>query len=443
MTFINCPKCNSEVPDGSKFCNHCGHKFEQENTIKCPNPECGHSIPADSKFCPDCGTKIIKQKASSADWKYYYPYVDGKDQYDCPLIGYKDIRNGKIIAKAQYIFAYYFHDGLAVVGSGHKPTKYGYIDESGNLKISMMYDHANEFSEGLAWVKIDDEWWCINTDGDRLFTFPLDEGESLRYNGPGKFKEGKSTAFILINDRFESSIEIDKSGRIVENCDSSSRKIFQDGTYIFSENGKEGIKDADGSIIISAEYNHILRLNHDFFEINNDEEIDDYPYTWFNYKRGIVNSHGKVILHCSDQECAIICSNRILVKNHEIGKIFISDSEGAIVKTFPQNLNPHVIGENVLVVEDTQTQLFGLADSDGKIIIMPQFNEIEDIDICDAGRFFAVLKDGLYGVIHASGKLIAPCRFVNKPMAIDGIIEFENDDDFRNPWKFDFWGPIK
>lgn len=54
---MKCPECENIVPDGSKFCSHCGHKFEQENTIKCPNPECGHLIPADSKFCPDCGSK--------------------------------------------------------------------------------------------------------------------------------------------------------------------------------------------------------------------------------------------------------------------------------------------------------------------------------------------------------------------------------------------------
>lgn len=40
------------------FCNYCGHKLQQENTNKCPNPKCGHSIPADSKFCPDCGNKL-------------------------------------------------------------------------------------------------------------------------------------------------------------------------------------------------------------------------------------------------------------------------------------------------------------------------------------------------------------------------------------------------
>lgn len=438
---MKCPDCNNIVPDGSRFCNHCGHKFEQENTIKCPNPKCGHSIPADSKFCPDCGTKIIKQKAPSADWKYYYPYVDGKDQYDCPLIGYKDIRNGKIIAKAQYVFAYYYHEGLAVVGIGHKPTKYGYIDESGNLKISMEFNHAKEFSDGLAWVKKDDEWWCINTDGMRLFTVPLDEGESLQYNGPGKFKDGKSTVFILINDRFESSFEIDRSGKIVDSNESQQRKQFQDGTYIFSENGKEGVRNACGDILIPAEYSRILHYSQEYFELINEEEINDYR-TWYDIKYGLSNNNGKVIIPCCQQKCVIICDNRILVEND---RTQIFDNEGTIIKTFPPEYIIRVYGENVLVIEDTQTQLFGLADSDGKIIIMPQFNEIEDVSCLDdvGGRFFSVLKDGLYGVIHASGKLIAPCRFVNKPMEFDGIIEFDNDDDFRNPWKFDFWGPVK
>lgn len=56
---MKCSNCNNNIPDDSKFCNHCGpHIEENEGVTKCSNPQCGKEIPSDSKFCPFCGTKV-------------------------------------------------------------------------------------------------------------------------------------------------------------------------------------------------------------------------------------------------------------------------------------------------------------------------------------------------------------------------------------------------
>ena len=55
-----CPQCGNQVPEGSKFCNHCGYLLTSE--IHCP--KCNSIIPADSAFCPNCRTRI--EQASSA-----------------------------------------------------------------------------------------------------------------------------------------------------------------------------------------------------------------------------------------------------------------------------------------------------------------------------------------------------------------------------------------
>lgn len=56
---MKCPNCNNNNPDGSKFCNHCGQRIEESNSvILCSNPRCGKEIPSDSKFCPFCGSKV-------------------------------------------------------------------------------------------------------------------------------------------------------------------------------------------------------------------------------------------------------------------------------------------------------------------------------------------------------------------------------------------------
>jgi membrane protease subunit (stomatin/prohibitin family) len=51
---IACPKCQAQIPAGSKFCPNCGAAVAA--TIACPN--CHAQAPAGAKFCPSCGTKL-------------------------------------------------------------------------------------------------------------------------------------------------------------------------------------------------------------------------------------------------------------------------------------------------------------------------------------------------------------------------------------------------
>lgn len=56
---MECINCKEVIPDGSKFCNHCGQHLGGSNgVIHCPN--CDNEIPSDSKFCPFCGKPLEK-----------------------------------------------------------------------------------------------------------------------------------------------------------------------------------------------------------------------------------------------------------------------------------------------------------------------------------------------------------------------------------------------
>ena len=64
---MKCSNCKYEIPDGSKFCMHCGHRIEENNGEKhCSNPQCGKVIPTDSKFCPFCGTEVSSTSAENS-----------------------------------------------------------------------------------------------------------------------------------------------------------------------------------------------------------------------------------------------------------------------------------------------------------------------------------------------------------------------------------------
>lgn len=52
---VKCPNCGTENAEGSKFCNNCGTKIQQDKP-KCPN--CGMENAPGSKFCNNCGTPL-------------------------------------------------------------------------------------------------------------------------------------------------------------------------------------------------------------------------------------------------------------------------------------------------------------------------------------------------------------------------------------------------
>lgn len=49
-----CPRCGSNVPTSSKFCNNCGYNLNK--IITCPY--CGSKLSASSQFCSNCGNHL-------------------------------------------------------------------------------------------------------------------------------------------------------------------------------------------------------------------------------------------------------------------------------------------------------------------------------------------------------------------------------------------------
>lgn len=76
---IKCASCGATLQETSKFCMECGKKYNPcincktdipDGALKCPKcgieiprpcPSCGNLLPANSRFCPECGYSIIKK----------------------------------------------------------------------------------------------------------------------------------------------------------------------------------------------------------------------------------------------------------------------------------------------------------------------------------------------------------------------------------------------
>ena len=57
---MNCPSCNTQNPDGAKFCMSCG------SALVSACPSCGAKLPsAEAKFCPSCGHQLDQGEAAA------------------------------------------------------------------------------------------------------------------------------------------------------------------------------------------------------------------------------------------------------------------------------------------------------------------------------------------------------------------------------------------
>jgi len=60
---MNCPNCNREVPDGKRFCGHCGQKleaperFDDNGVTRVESSNCNGEVPDGKGFCGHCGQK--------------------------------------------------------------------------------------------------------------------------------------------------------------------------------------------------------------------------------------------------------------------------------------------------------------------------------------------------------------------------------------------------
>jgi hypothetical protein len=79
-----------------------------------------------------------------------------------------------------------FSEGLAWVhsgfGEGYERARYGYLDRTGNIVIPYRFIKADDFSEGLAAIRLEDGWGYIDMNG-KIVVKP-------QFNEAGAFSEG-------------------------------------------------------------------------------------------------------------------------------------------------------------------------------------------------------------------------------------------------------------
>ena len=196
------------------------------------------------------------------EYRYAFDFYDGlawvQGNGD-EIYGYIDTTGVMVVPFGEYSRVGSFSDGLAAVGKG---GKYGYIDTTGKLVISLEYDNASYFSDGLARVVKYDEganastimWSLIDTTGAVVITLPFE------YDDNDDFSDG--LARVMKYDRDTRSRKygyIDTTGKLAVPLEYDDAGNFSEGLarvmkYDEDGNKKYGFIDKTGAVVVPLEY---------------------------------------------------------------------------------------------------------------------------------------------------------------------------------------------
>ena len=196
--------------------------------------------------------------------------------------GYID-KTGQEVIPCKYAWANPFHEGLASVRFSYD-SGYGFIDTTGRevIRHRREIEIPGEFSEGLVVVKNEsnDRFFVLDREGRKVFQGAYGEGHYAPYTSLGmipyhapayveKFMDGKlyipkgESGYKVYNTKGKKIKELSDSEmeRITKRATAGQAQTFTHTLYTGKVYGTEtcelylwGVKDANGKIIVPAEY---------------------------------------------------------------------------------------------------------------------------------------------------------------------------------------------
>lgn len=419
---MKCPNCNNNIPDGSKFCNHCGQHIEESNdVILCSNPECGKAIPSDSNFCPFCGGKIINNKACrncgandlplEAQYCFHcgcvlneesMPYVNSNESNNLPSQRYKVVDLD------------YEYDTIDPCSCGlfavERNGLWGFINKTGKEVIPCIYDKVDSFSEGLSLVsEQESDPYFININGEK-------ELVPSSYPSGQRFSEGLFQTFERINGVWLHGY-FDKSGQITICYKFRRVEDFSEGlAFVQDQNGKIGYIDHSGEYVISPKY-----LKGSYFR-KGYAVVEDVNNTYL-----LIDNKGNTIYKFN----GIIDYGLGILLGHGEESLFYKVKDlNELINPLSQKEIHYKSWESVHGFSDGYATIYDQVDEKCKLI--NENGETQQIDYDDIYPFSCgyavVVKNDKKGLIDKTLQEVVPCVFDDIDYVYEGTTVVTNND---------------
>lgn len=290
--------------------------------------------------------------------------------------------------------------------------KWGYMDKSGHLTIGVRFDAANDFSNGLAPVKLQNKWGLI----DKAGKFVLEP----KYDALQAFSDG----FISIVTTQERRLQLgylDKTGKTVVEPKYDGIKILDKNIFAVRGNNMWGVMTNDGKWIIQPLLSSIESFNNDRAIIGI-KKFDSIKY-------GVIDKNGTILIQPSYDRLLSSKDGVFIFRN---GRNFgvINEKGEIVVEPKPQMIR--IFKNGLAAFFDGQK--WGFIDRKGHVVVEPKYDSVGDFN---DNRAFVGLKTGLfhtmhYGYINSQGEEVTELKYdrvTNFNEGLAGVC----DIDFGHP----------
>lgn len=348
-------------------------------------------------------------------------------------------RKGKVIIPFKYDNESHFYK--CNLAKAKLKDKYGFIDQSDNQVIPIQYEKVRSNKiDSLVCAMQNGKWAFFSCSGEQLTEFKYDKITESYYDDRNYtyFKRGlcrveRNGKIGYINQNFDEVAPLG-SYQVAE--------PFRNHLAIVAKNGKYGIIDTLGSLILPLKYDLIEHPTEysnesDLFAIKKGKNIqlldnkanpitdfDIKEFEWDSYKGkesyqryfvlinnsgmvGTVSDKGNKVIPFEFQEINPFNGKQVTYAKQN-GKYGLIDYQGKIVLPFEyENIYSQKFFDYYIV---SNSGKFGMVDKEGKEIISSSYQNITPT-FYEKNKRFIVQQDELYGIIDLDENIIIPIEY--------------------------------
>jgi hypothetical protein len=200
-------------------------------------------------------------------------------------------RRGEFVVTPRYDYIGPFRDGLAVFGLGEaNHRRYGFLNKNGSEAIPPVFHDAEEFSEGLAAVRVGELWGYVATSGVFQITPQFDgSGKGKRWpdTRAGRFVEGFAPVWVG-QDQYRF---IDTTGAFAFDVTFGDANSFCESRAVVEQHNRYGFIDTDGMMVIECRFSLVRDFSEGLARVKEGEnKLGTIAPS------GFIDSHGKMVL---------------------------------------------------------------------------------------------------------------------------------------------------